>query len=612
MTNIDFQPESTENQIDFQPESQSMVAPSSGQSFLSGLASHVGAMAKALTGQTLSPNTLSRIVSDIDIGATRMGLGARSAPHFIAQTLAKHGVISPETAAKFTLPSIAFSSQGLTTPLQGKQIEQAYGVTKPTTADVLLQGAAQYLPYTAIGGASIPGQMAAGALYGATQTKEPGLGAITGGITGLGAGAAGKAAELSLPLIKNILSKYAAPGISKTIEGGLDNIKNVNSANAFKMAKNNFNKYQDIENEAWDNLNNQAALTDMNPKVKFDDDDYVSALQNKLQDLKKEAKQSGLARKNEDSISLLQDYISDPHKSFTQAIAHNRGLNADFQNEITPGKSLPFSMVNYAKSNLKNSVKQNLEDNNLKDNLGLSWQAANQATKNKNSIFNEIVSPAGKPQPSTFMKYYRGDPQYGDPSNFVKQYLPQAKAEGAQKMKQFSQMVGDENYAKNVLKANYFDKSYDDTGFKPESFLKKYNDLSQEQRDYLFPKDQQDTINGLNKIISKYPDALRKLHFYSLGSYHTLPFLAGAGLGEYFGHQGLLGGISGVAGTKLLEGALKRILARPSLQRAVLSGLNEQQGINPIRSVLANLLKPKSVSAATVPFATSQTAGGQS
>ena len=108
------------------------------------------------------PITLpGRGAADIAAGLAQMGHGLMAAPGRIGGVLAQHGVISPETAARIPRPAPAID--------YGK----ALGIEKPGMGDVLLRGLAQYSPYALAGGATLPGQVAAGGAFGATQEKHP-------------------------------------------------------------------------------------------------------------------------------------------------------------------------------------------------------------------------------------------------------------------------------------------------------------------------------------------------------------------------------------------------------------------------------------------------------
>lgn len=533
------------------------------------------------------PTTLpGRAAADIMAGIAQFGHRLMGAPHRIAGQLAGWGVVSPETAARIPAPT------------RDIDYGRALGVEKPTAADTITQSLSQYLPAALLGGGTIPGITAAGAAFGATQGENPALDALAGAGINLTTAGMAHGLQKGLPSVTKALSKYAAPGLAKKIGGAAEMFKDLKSAAAFDKAKANFDVYQQAENQAWDNLTQHAGEVDAKG-VGFNDEAYNKALGNKLAQYTKEAEQSGLARKNADSMALLNDYMKDPHGTFTDVIQHNRALNADFQNEITPGKSLPFSTVNYAKSNLKNAIQQNLTDKQLQDTLGLSWQRANQATVNKNSMFNYITSPQGKEQPSAFMRFYRGEKEYDDPSAFVKQYIPKTGTEGIGKMQQFANMVGEEDFAKQALKSNIFDKAYDEGGFKPQQFLSKYNSLSKEQRDYLFPKDQQNMINTLSKILRENPGALGAKRILGMGLYHSIPALIGAGIGHHYGTSYLGGALAGLGTARGGEALLRALYSTPGLQQSVIRALSREPGR--IAPNLGRLLSSRFMGGITLP-----------
>lgn len=571
MAKIDFQPEEAQAALDFQPQLGAGAQPS-------------------YAGVYHPTSLLGRTAADVMAGLGKMGYGLMAAPSRIAGSMANLGLISPETAGK------------VPTPAPEIDYGRALGIEKPNIGDVLLQNIAQASPYIAAGGATIPGQMATGALFGATQTPSPIAGAGVGAATGGLFGAAGNVISKGLPMLGKVMSKYAAPGLVKTIKSNLDELKDVNSAIAFDKASSNYNKYQDAENQAWENLQQQTPMVDMSPDVKYDDSSYVKNLNEQLKGYKKQAVQSEWREANPDLIDRVEAWKADPHNSFTQAFQHNQALNEGFRREVTPGKSPPFAAIKQAKGALLDNIQQNLDKNNLNDSLGMAWKGANQATANKNRLFNETITPAGKAVPSTFIKYYKGDPNYGDPTNFVKQYLPTSSAEGTQKMQQFSNMVGDEEYAKDVLKSNYFDKTYNEAGINPKSFLSKFNSLSQPQRDYLFSADQQNTIRALNKILTDNPDALDKPGIFNFGWYHSLPGLIGLGIGHEFGHP-LAGAAIGLTGTNLVRAALQKAFENQGFQRTVINNAVTPASKSLFRRMLGNVLGSRPTIGAALPTA---------
>src|SRR5208337_1236984 len=81
-----------------------------------------------------------------------------------------------------------------------------------------------------------------------------------------------------------------------------------------------------------------------------------------------------------------------------------------------------------------------------------------------------------------------------DGSTFVNDYLPTSKGDGTQRMEQFTKMIGDTDTAKNVLKMNYFDSGLKTGDANASKVLGKYNNLSDEQKGYLFNPDEMQTF----------------------------------------------------------------------------------------------------------------------
>lgn len=65
-------------------------------------------------------------------------------------------------------------------------IEKMFGPENPGMGDKFVQGAAQYAPFAAAGGAGLLGSTAAGAAYGATQSDDPMKGALTDALLNAG------------------------------------------------------------------------------------------------------------------------------------------------------------------------------------------------------------------------------------------------------------------------------------------------------------------------------------------------------------------------------------------------------------------------------------------
>lgn len=548
-------------------------------------------------------NPIIRMASDIDVGGAKFGTNLLNS---------LQNMVGAGTFGKNRIGQVPDYSS-------------AYAPQNPNIADKLIQGASQYAPYEAVSAglplSGLSNLATTGAAFGATQSQNPMAGALTGAATNTGVGLLGKTAD---PIL-NYLSKYAAQGLTKQTGNILDAGKAVSNQQAFDMAKQNYGALSQQEGNAWDNLKQQAAAADATKRYTanfapassmpvlpggpetlsatqmptFDNSGYVGSLSDQLNKLKQQSgAQSGFARANKDSEKLLQDYIGDQHNTFSDAIQHNQALNQDFQNEIAPGQPLPFRTVNFAKTNLKNSINQNIQNSGLQDTLGSAWNNANQITSQKNQIFNNVVNPKGIEQISTFSTMMNGKNPNADPTSFVNDYLPTSRGDGTQKMQQFSQMVGDQNTAKNVLKQNYFDKAIQSGTVEPRTFLSKYNNLSDDQQGYLFSPQENQTIQALNKINQDHPDALSKSQWGGFG-HHSIAATLGGILGMSTGHglweglgAGILGGVAANAG-------LRKLFENPSISNYFVNALTKPAAagapgtFNPL---LRSLITPQATS----------------
>jgi hypothetical protein len=417
-------------------------------------------------------------------------------------------------------------------------------------------------------------------------TSGAGIGTLLSGedntanAAGIGAGlnlathGLGELIAPSLNALKGTLSKYAAGGLTKNVAEDLKSANDISNHQAFEQASNNFKQYNDNEKQAWQDLQNKALDADIGKNINYNDSNYTNALKEKLQNLQSESsRQSSLAAKNNESQNLLSNWVGDTHNSFTDALEHNKSLNAAYENEQTPGKSPPFSTIKYAIKNLKDNLQDNIQKNGLQDSLGTSLDNANNATKIKNQIFGDITSLRGRPQDSSFVAFTNLKSPYNNPGDFVNDYIPKSSTDGIGKMQQFTDMLGDSDMARKVLKMNYFKPVYTGEQLNPTAFLKKYNNLSDEQQNFLFNDADQKTVDALNKINVAHPDAFSKNSTLSTMWHHSFPALLGMGVAHMAGVPWTEGAVGGVLGGQALSTALKNIMQTPAMQSRAINFL---------------------------------------
>lgn len=547
-------------------------------------------IAQLESGSSTQPISDPNLITQLEGGSPQQSQGNPSLPFRLTGDIAAGLASTGQGVHNFLSDALK--------PVLGKyapshtdiDFSKLFGVNAPNTADTMLQQASGYstlgpladvaeVPIGAAWAAKMAKQALPGSFYGATQSDDPIKGATIGAITNAGLSGIGSGIGPGLNAGKNYFSKFAAQGLAKNLGEGLTDAKTATNQQAFDLAANNHQKISARENQAWDAVTNFAKYADQYG-ANFNNKSYIESLGKKLGDVTAQsARQSGFARANDNATDLLEGYMKDRHGTFTDAIEHNKALNKDFQNEITPGKSLPFDVVNYAKRNLNKTLINNIEDNNLGSTLGNALSNANKVTAEKNQLFNQVVNPSGNQQISTFSKYLKGGTEFQDPTTFVKDYIPVSRGDGVQKMQQFSRMLGDEGQAKNIIKMNYFDKAMENDSVNAKTFVNKYNNLSGDQQGYLFTPDENKSIQALSKILAKNPSSLDN---HSLGALsHVLSTsLIGAGAGAGIGHavgDPVLGTLIGGAAPAATKAALSKVYELPSWQRSAVNQLTKPQ-----------------------------------
>lgn len=456
-------------------------------------------------------------------GYMNFGQGLLNTPGNVLNFLGKQGYISPQT----------LSSLSSHFPVYPQNWNQQLGV-EPGVVNSLISNLTQYAPY-GVGASVAAGPEAAlvarsaaqgmgGMAYGATQSQNPVQGATQGGLAGAGTelGLSGLSA-LASPVwnaSKNFLSQFPATGLFNNIKDTLSADRDQSNQQAFNVAQQNFENSKADTNNKWQVAKGYAAAADNTPGINIDNSSYLDNLQNQSAQIQQKLKHNPDSTENNNALTLVNNFMNAPHDTLTGMIEHNQALNNAYQDTVTPGTSAPFSTIKSSIGALKNTIQQNFDNNGLGDTVGPAWNDANQSTKDHNQTFNEVIGPTGKAKPSSFSQFMTSNNPGADPSSFVNDYLP-GKGEGTQKMEQFSQMLGDDDFAKSVLRKNYFGQVDN-----PNKFIKQYNNLSPDQQGYLFNGDQNDQIQAFNKILSDNPSVLKNTLFKGFFN-HALPGLIG-------------------------------------------------------------------------------------
>jgi hypothetical protein len=549
-------------------------------------------------------NTTENRLKDVAIGLANMGHGLINAPHNIVNA------ISPSLASH--IPAMA-----------PENYSQDLGMNNPSIWDKALQNIVQYSPYAVAGeGAIAEGaplmQRAAtqglmGSTYGLTQSNNPQqdvpLGGLSGAVSEAGLNALGSVGSGIINPIKNYLSQFPAKNIFNNISNNLNNLRNLSNSDAFNVAKNNLLQSKQNESQLWNVAHGYAQVADVTPGVNYNDSSYINALNNQANQLKNKLKQNPDAIENQNALKLTNNYINAPHGTFSNAVLHNQALNEDFNNTITPGVSKPFSTVKNSIANLKNNLQENLQNNNLSDTLGSAINNANQATIEHNNNFNNIINSSGKMVPSTLSNFVQNKTDVtGDASHFINDYLPNSGQQGVQNFIKLGKVLGDQDYANNIVKNNIFTNPSD---FK--SVVKDYDNLSPKQQQFLFNNNEKQILDSLSTAYKNNPNVLTHSVIGDLVQ-KSLPYVMGGSMMASTIHgQSLLNPLKdlamlglGAGGTEIANKLLSSAVGSPWSQRIYMNSLlNKSQLPNEFTSIL-NRSKNPLVQGNLVPYTIQQ------
>lgn len=385
---------------------------------------------------------------------------------------------------------------------------------------------------------------------------------------------------------KNYIKSLAAPSFARNV-GDIVSDKNAvmtppneslevpqqtAGENAFDKAKSVHDAAAADENNKWNVAKGYASIADATPGINYDNEGYLNGLEKMRQELTDKLKVNPSSDKHIASLQFVHNLMDAAPNSFEGALKHHQGLNEYYRDSIG-GAKLPTDVVSRAIKLSKGDVSKNLENNNLSDTVKSTFDNANAATQAKNQTFHQIVTPKGKTASSTFSNLIKNKNPNFDKASFINDYVPKG-GEDIGKMQQFSKMVGDENFGKQTLRSHYFDNASE-----PTTFLKKYNNLSQKQREYLFSNAERAKVDSLSKILRDSPNALKKSAWKGFGrdtvtgllgtagaiathGLSLLPSAIGTGLGALAGETIRPIG-NAIAQTKFGQKALTNALTNP-------------------------------------------------
>jgi hypothetical protein len=378
------------------------------------------------------------------------------------------------------------------------------------------------LPYGAslaipgLGEAGLAARMGAMGGIGALSSEQP----LVGGITGaLGEGAGSKIVG---PALSKAGSFLTTPNLKRLATDALEKLhigNRVSDENnkAFDESLKNLRNLEEKEGSSHRKVESMADKLTKSGDYKVNNDKYENAINKRIVELKKSL-EHGSSPEVSNEIDRLIDWHNAPHDTLKGLIEHNKFLNNQFKMTNTPLGNLSHTSVKYGIANLKNTIDENLDRLGLKGTLGKSINEANDLTKNKYKNFMENSSSPNESKVSEFSKTSKNYDANGNiknlpknlqernvslashetRGNFISDYLPKGKDEGAANFERLSNMLGDKQKARDLLRKNLLANETEETGV-----MKKYNNLDEKQKEWLFSPAERKKLDKFNYQISK-------------------------------------------------------------------------------------------------------------
>jgi hypothetical protein len=283
---------------------------------------------------------------------------------------------------------------------------------------------------------------------------------------------------------------------------------------AFNVGKKNYENKKIEENQAWKTVH-ELANSETNA-IPTQIADFFDDMKNLKDKLASNTTMYPVNKKYASTVDSLDEFIKQNESKVTSAgdaLELGKALNEMYRNKMglmgeKPDKKVVQSLIN----NYKSKMNEFFKENGL-TNLKNEWQEANKITATNSKIFNKISTTPGKYRASAFSNLLNKQQSETSPERFVEEYVPKAKEESASRMRQFSQLVGDESLAKATLLDSIFDKAIINKQIMPDKFMSKYTDLSRAQREFLFGKEKTKVLDSLNQIYHKNPPSFETPYF---------------------------------------------------------------------------------------------------
>lgn len=347
-------------------------------------------------------------------------------------------------------------------------------------------------------GSPISNQIVASGLYGASENKEnplagSGEGALLGGAAGIGtqlaANALRPAAQYIAGKVVDPLTEKAAQliGRSKPTESAAETLGSAYGAAKGKTAE-------------WETVLNPLAKTADDMGGAFDNSLFVQKGTNLLEKYK--PKIQAIPEKYMPAARALQDLIEKPPKSYQEAVIFNEKINdlpATWGETNQATQNVLKGISREMGAALKDQVNANSSRSPEAQAFAKEW-ATQRANYKQLKEFEKI--PTREDNGVLKTKYKKGIAEkLGEAPDvdIIKEYVPRGSNESVLKMKHFSNLIGDQDKAKALLKNEYFKPSYAEDDLNTKKMLGLYKKLGEDQKKYMLNSQERDLFDSALK-----------------------------------------------------------------------------------------------------------------
>lgn len=341
---------------------------------------------------------------------------------------------------------------------------------------------------------------------GALGSEHPKEGAVVGAVGDV----ASRALAPIGSAIANIWGKSGIKNAARQTWNAISPDKKMTSSNdeAFDTAVENYRNHQIREHDKWIDVKQQAAQADSNLDYDISNETHLKNLREYAKKIKGQQEHVD-SNEYDASQKMLNKWINEaPHGGLEGMIEHNQALNHAYGLTADSGVKLPYSTVKYGIKSIKDTIEENIENNSELKDLGKDWRQANDLTKSRYKNYHEILDPKSEVASSSFTKFednilpngkVKDVDLHDRRGNFINDYIPKSPNEGIQNMQKLGRMLGNESYAKSMIKKNLLGNAANE-----KEVVSIFNKLSEDQKNYLFTRNQKNVLNAMSsKLVKK-------------------------------------------------------------------------------------------------------------